>query len=158
MPDSSSDQTVPHPIYRQGLPELHAIWTKRTLECPDSGGTARVFSQEQRSSTKGGMNVYRAPEKGVSHANCSGDEAPSKASNACVDRLGLPSESAVAKVAPVIPGVASVHIARQLALFIENRPGTLARVCTVLGKAKINIFDWIFLPIEIDFFRSISSV
>jgi hypothetical protein len=35
--------------------------------------------------------------------------------------------------------VASVQIARQLALFLENRPGTLARVCDVLGEARINI-------------------
>jgi hypothetical protein len=40
----------------------------------------------------------------------------------------------------VIPGVNGVQIARQLALFLENRPGTLARVCAVLGAAKINIF------------------
>jgi len=33
-----------------------------------------------------------------------------------------------------------VHIAAQLALFLENRPGTLARVCDELQKAKINIF------------------
>ncbi len=30
-------------------------------------------------------------------------------------------------------------MAKQLAVFLENRPGTLARVCEVLGKAKINI-------------------
>jgi hypothetical protein len=39
----------------------------------------------------------------------------------------------------VISGVSSVQLAKQLALFIENRPGTLARVCDVLGKAKINV-------------------
>jgi hypothetical protein len=33
-----------------------------------------------------------------------------------------------------------MHIATQLALFLENRPGTLARVCDELEKAKINIF------------------
>src|SRR6185436_6215402 len=33
-----------------------------------------------------------------------------------------------------------MHIAAQLALFLENRPGTLARVCDELQKAKINIF------------------
>ena len=32
-----------------------------------------------------------------------------------------------------------VQIAKQLAVFLENRPGTLARVCDVLGAAKINI-------------------
>ncbi len=35
--------------------------------------------------------------------------------------------------------MASVQIGKQLALFLENRPGTLARVCDVLGAAKINI-------------------
>jgi len=40
----------------------------------------------------------------------------------------------------VIPGVASVQIAKQLALFLENRPGALARVCDVLARAKIKIF------------------
>ena len=33
-----------------------------------------------------------------------------------------------------------MHIAAQLALFLENKPGTLARVCDELEKAKINIF------------------
>lgn len=33
-----------------------------------------------------------------------------------------------------------MHIATQLALFLENKPGTLARVCDELQKAKINIF------------------
>jgi hypothetical protein len=28
----------------------------------------------------------------------------------------------------------------QLALFLENKPGTLAKVCEALAKAKINIF------------------
>ena len=32
-----------------------------------------------------------------------------------------------------------MHITAQLALFLENRPGTLARVCDELEKAKINI-------------------
>jgi len=32
-----------------------------------------------------------------------------------------------------------VHIASQLALFLENKPGTLARVCDALRLAKINI-------------------
>ena len=34
----------------------------------------------------------------------------------------------------------SVHITTQLALFLENKPGTLARVCDELERAKINIF------------------
>jgi hypothetical protein len=33
-----------------------------------------------------------------------------------------------------------MQITRQLALFLENSPGTLARVCDALSEAKINIF------------------
>lgn len=33
-----------------------------------------------------------------------------------------------------------MHIATQLALFLENKPGTLARVCDELQNAKINIY------------------
>ncbi len=33
-----------------------------------------------------------------------------------------------------------MQITKQLALFLENRPGTLARVCDALGAAKINIY------------------
>lgn len=33
-----------------------------------------------------------------------------------------------------------MHITKQLALFLENKPGTLARVCEELEKAKINIY------------------
>src|SRR5829696_4115176 len=33
-----------------------------------------------------------------------------------------------------------MHIATQLALFLENKPGTLARVCEELQKNKINIY------------------
>ena len=33
-----------------------------------------------------------------------------------------------------------MHIATQLALLLENRPGTLARVCDALRDAKINIY------------------
>jgi hypothetical protein len=33
-----------------------------------------------------------------------------------------------------------VHIATQLALFLENKPGTLARVCDALSAARINIY------------------
>src|SRR5678815_5791161 len=33
-----------------------------------------------------------------------------------------------------------MYIATQLALFLENKPGTLARVCEALEKAKINIY------------------
>ena len=54
--------------------------------------------------------------------------------------IALPSRRPAGRVAAVIPGIASVQIAKQLALFVENRPGTLARVCHVLGAAKINIY------------------
>jgi len=33
-----------------------------------------------------------------------------------------------------------MHIAKQLAIFLDNRPGTLARVCDALAENKINIF------------------
>ena len=33
-----------------------------------------------------------------------------------------------------------MQIAKQLALFLENRPGTLARVCDALSAEKINIY------------------
>jgi hypothetical protein len=33
-----------------------------------------------------------------------------------------------------------MEITKQLALFLENRPGTLARVCDAMAKAKINIY------------------
>ena len=32
-----------------------------------------------------------------------------------------------------------MQIVKQLALFVANRPGTLARVCEALSAAKINI-------------------
>jgi hypothetical protein len=33
-----------------------------------------------------------------------------------------------------------MHIAKQLAVFLDNQPGTLARMCDALSEAKINIF------------------
>jgi hypothetical protein len=33
-----------------------------------------------------------------------------------------------------------MQIAKQLAIFLDNRPGTLARVCDALAKAKVNIY------------------
>ena len=33
-----------------------------------------------------------------------------------------------------------MQLANQLALFLDNRPGTLARVCDALSEAKINIY------------------
>ena len=35
---------------------------------------------------------------------------------------------------------AAMHIATQLAVFLENRPGTLARVCDALAEAGLNIY------------------
>ena len=40
----------------------------------------------------------------------------------------------------MIAGVAAVQLARQLALFLENRPGALARACDVLARANIKIY------------------
>jgi len=36
--------------------------------------------------------------------------------------------------------IAPMEIGTQLALFLENRPGMLARVCEALGEADINIY------------------
>ena len=33
-----------------------------------------------------------------------------------------------------------MHIAKQLALFLDNRPGTLARLADALGEADVNIY------------------
>jgi len=33
-----------------------------------------------------------------------------------------------------------MHITKQLALFLDNQPGTLARMCDALAEAKINIY------------------
>ena len=33
-----------------------------------------------------------------------------------------------------------MQVATQLALFLANKPGTLAEVCSVMAKAKINIY------------------
>ena len=33
----------------------------------------------------------------------------------------------------------AIHIRPQLAVFLDNRPGTLARTCQALAKSKINI-------------------
>lgn len=33
-----------------------------------------------------------------------------------------------------------IQIAQQIAIFLENRPGMLARICEALSKEKINIF------------------
>ena len=55
--------------------------------------------------------------------------------------LGFPSTLiCLSKGAADRPRFKGMHIATQLALFLENKPGTLARVCDELEKAKINIF------------------
>jgi hypothetical protein len=33
-----------------------------------------------------------------------------------------------------------MQLTKQLAIFLDNRPGTLARVCDTLGKAGVNIY------------------
>ena len=33
-----------------------------------------------------------------------------------------------------------MELTNQLALFLDNRPGTLARLCEALAEAKINIY------------------
>src|SRR6266702_639250 len=33
-----------------------------------------------------------------------------------------------------------MHVTKQLAIFLENRPGMLARVCDALAENKINIY------------------
>ena len=33
-----------------------------------------------------------------------------------------------------------MQITKQLAIFLDNRPGTLARVCDALSEAKVNIY------------------
>ena len=33
-----------------------------------------------------------------------------------------------------------MHFTKQLAIFLDNRPGTLARVADALAEAKINIY------------------
>lgn len=33
-----------------------------------------------------------------------------------------------------------MHITKQLAVFLDNHPGTLARMCDALSEAKINIY------------------
>lgn len=37
-------------------------------------------------------------------------------------------------------GYTGMEITTQLALFLDNRPGMLARICDALAKAKINIY------------------
>jgi hypothetical protein len=37
-------------------------------------------------------------------------------------------------------GTIGMHITKQLAIFLDNRPGMLARVCDALSEAKINIY------------------
>lgn len=38
------------------------------------------------------------------------------------------------------PSVVSMQIAKQLAIFLENKPGMLARVCDALAEHNINIY------------------
>ena len=43
-----------------------------------------------------------------------------------------------------------MQIAKQLAIFLDNRPGTLARVCDALSAAKINIYAFITTSDTVD--------
>jgi len=45
-----------------------------------------------------------------------------------------------AKIVPKERLQVRINIARQLAVFLDNRPGTLARLCDALREAKINIY------------------
>jgi hypothetical protein len=45
-----------------------------------------------------------------------------------------------ARVGSFADKIRGMQIATQLALFLDNRPGTLARVCDALSEAKINIY------------------
>jgi hypothetical protein len=49
-----------------------------------------------------------------------------------------PRPGSVARSRPNITDM--MQIAKQLAIFLDNRPGTLARVCDALSAAKINIY------------------
>lgn len=44
------------------------------------------------------------------------------------------------KARPAKAGVESAQLISQLALFLDNKPGMLARVCELLAAAKINIY------------------
>jgi hypothetical protein len=51
------------------------------------------------------------------------------------DMVRCPGDEPDAKAQPAM----IMHLGKQLAIFLENRPGTLARVCDALGQQKINI-------------------
>jgi len=59
-----------------------------------------------------------------------------------------------------------MHITKQLAIFLENRPGTLARVCDALAEHKINIYaistsdtvDHIVMRLVVDDYRKAMHV
>ena len=44
--------------------------------------------------------------------------------------------------------------AKQLTVFCENRPGTLAQIARVLGDAKVNILAFVTIPVP----SSLSSI
>jgi hypothetical protein len=54
------------------------------------------------------------------------------------DEKGLHWFSNAAEQSPEIQGI--MQITKQLALFLDNRPGTLARLAEALAEAKINIY------------------
>lgn len=55
----------------------------------------------------------------------------------CVRNYGLRKTACVGSFALTF---SAMQITSQLALFLDNRPGTLARVCDALSTAKINIY------------------
>jgi hypothetical protein len=59
-----------------------------------------------------------------------------------VARAGLLLGVGGTTVAPPYNGIDGMkaHIGKQLALFLDNKPGTLARVCQALAQANISIY------------------
>lgn len=55
----------------------------------------------------------------------------------CVRNYGLRKAACIGSFALTF---SAMQITSQLALFLDNRPGTLARVCDALSTAKINIY------------------
>jgi hypothetical protein len=43
-------------------------------------------------------------------------------------------------VAAILPKGTHMQISKQLAVFLDNRPGTLARMAEALAEAKVNVF------------------
>jgi len=52
----------------------------------------------------------------------------------------MPKSAAKTKSSTPAKPPVRIQLAQQLAVFLDNRPGTLARLCEALSKEKINIF------------------